>query len=186
MGKKEKNIGTMLKPLDSHKPADSVTFIPHERPDILRRLKEIKFDTADRLSANYMDLDWFGFEAISVYERNGKIVGFSSVAHREEYFDKDEARILNRYYESPDMRRTSKIIGDDHVCEMVAQQIDIAKKLGYKKVFISRSRSPRHLEMFIENVGIKTKTTWHMEDKKIAVCNPKNPECWQFKVWTEI
>jgi len=176
----------MLKPLDSHKPATSVTFLPHERPDVLRKLVKIKFNETDRLSANYKNLDWLNFEAISVYERNDKIIGFSSITHREQYFEKGEARILNRYYESADMRRTSKVIGDDHVCDMVKQQIAIATELGFKKVFISRCRSPRHLKKFIENVGNKTNTIWHMEDTKIAVCDPALEECWQYKAWMKL
>ena len=122
----------MLKPLDSHKPATSSTFLPHDRPEVLRKLNEMEFSESDRLSDNYKDLDWFGFEAISIYERDDKIIGFSSVIHRPEYFAKKECRILNRYFESVEMRRTSKIIGDDHVCEMIMQQLDIAKKIGFE------------------------------------------------------
>ena len=31
------------------------------------------------------------------------------------------------------MRRTSKVIADDHVCEIVLQQIDMAKKISIVK-----------------------------------------------------
>ena len=176
----------MLKPLDSHKPATSSTFLPHERPEVLRKLNEIEFSESDRLSDNYKDLDWFGFEAISIYERDDNIIGFSSIIHRPEYFAKKECRILNRYYESEEMRRTSKIIGDDHVCEMIMQQLDIEKKIGFEKAFISRCRSPRHLKKFMENVSTRTGTKWHMEDEKIAVCNPNFDECWQYKASTDL
>ena len=176
----------MLKPLDSHKPVTSTTFIPHERTDVLRTLKNYKFNESDRLADNYKGIDWFGLEAISVYERDGEIVGFSSIAHRPEYFEKGECRILNRYYESPEMRRTSKIIADDHVCEMAMQQIDMAKKIGFKKAFISRCRSPRHLTKFIDTMSTKTKTKWHLDGKKVAVCNPKIDECWQYKAWMDL
>ena len=176
----------MLKPLDSHKPAQSTTFLPHERTDVLRKLKEYKFNESDRLADNYKDIDWLNLEAISIYERKDEIVGFSSIIHREEYFDKGEVRILNRYYESADMRRTSKVIGDDHVCEMEQQQLEMAKELGYKKAFISRCRSPRHLKKLIENIGEKTGTKWQMLEDKVAVCDPKFDECWQYKACTEL
>jgi len=176
----------MLKPLDSHKPATSTTFIPHERTDVLRKLNDYEFNDSDRLSDNYKDIDWFNLDAISIYERAGKIIGFSSITHRSQYFEKGECRILNRYYESPEMRRTSKIIADDHVCEMTMQQLDTAKKLGYTKAFISRCRSPRHLKKFVDTMGAKTNTEWNMEHKKVAVCNPAIEECWQFKAWTEL
>ena len=159
----------MLKPLHSHKPAISTTFIPSERPDLVEQLSKITFDKKDSLYKNYVNLNWLTFEAISVYMREGDIVGFSTILKRDKYFDKDEVRILNRYYEMPKMRRTSKVIADDHVCEMVLQQIDMAKKLGYSKIFISREKSLRYFKKFIYNLGQKTNTTWNVSDNKIRV-----------------
>ncbi len=159
----------MLKPLHSHKPAISTTFIPSERPDLVEQLSKITFDKKDSLYENYVNLNWLTFEAISVYMREGNIVGFSTILKRDKYFDKDEVRILNRYYEMPKMRRTSKVIADDHVCEMVLQQIDMAKKLGYSKIFISREKSLRYFKKFIYNLGQKTNTTWNVSDNKIRV-----------------
>jgi len=159
----------MLKPLHSHKPAISTTFIPSERPDLIEQLSKITFDKKDSLYENYVNLNWLTFEAISVYMREGDIVGVSTILKRDKYFDKDEVRILNRYYEMPKMRRTSKVIADDHVCEMVLQQIDMAKKLGYSKIFISREKSLRYFKKFIYNLGQKTNTTWNVSDNKIRV-----------------
>ena len=159
----------MLKPLHSHKPAISTTFIPSERPDLIEQLSKITFDKKDSLYENYVNLNWLTFEAISVYMREGDIVGFSTILKRDKYFDKDEVRILNRYYEMPKMRRTSKVIADDHVCEMVLQQIDMAKRLGYSKIFISREKSLRYFKKFIYNLGQKTNTTWNVSDNKIRV-----------------
>ena len=159
----------MLKPLHSHKPAISTTFIPSERPDLIEQLSKITFDKKDSLYENYVNLNWLTFEAISVYMREGDIVGFSTILKRDKYFDKDEVRILNRYYEMPKMRRTSKVIADDHVCEMVLQQIDMAKKLGYSKIFISREKSLRYFKKFIYNLGQKTNTTWNVSENKIRV-----------------
>ena len=159
----------MLKPLHSHKPAISTTFIPSERPDLIEQLSKITFDKKDSLYENYVNLNWLTFEAISVYMREGDIVGVSTILKRDKYFDKDEVRILNRYYEMPKMRRTSKVIADDHVCEMVLQQIDMAKKLGYSKIFISREKTLRYFKKFIHNLGQKTNTTWNVSDNKIRV-----------------
>ncbi len=169
MGRNLKIFIIMLKPLHSHKPAISTTFIPSERPDLIEQLSKITFDKKDSLYENYVNLNWLTFEAISVYMREGDIVGFSTILKRDKYFDKDEVRILNRYYEMPKMRRTSKVIADDHVCEMVLQQIDMAKKLGYSKIFISREKSLRYFKKFIYNLGQKTNTTWNVSDNKIRV-----------------
>ncbi len=84
----------MLKPLHSHKPAISTTFIPSERPDLIEQLSKITFDKKDSLYENYVNLNWLTFEAISVYMREGDIVGFSTILKRDKYFDKDEVRIL--------------------------------------------------------------------------------------------
>ena len=108
------------------------------------------------MADNYKDIDWLDLEAISIYERENE------------------------------MRRTSKIIGDDHVCQMVQQQLEIAKSLGFKKAFISRCRSPRHLRKLVMAIGEKTKTEWNMLDDKVAVCDPKHDECWQYKAVTEL
>lgn len=159
----------MLNPLQSHKPAISTTFIPKDRPDIIQQLSKITFSNKDTLYKNYIDMNWLSFEAISVYTMKDEIVGFSTILKRDKYFDKNEVRILNRYYEMPKMRRTSKVIADDHVCEMVLQQIDIAKKLGYSKIFISREKSLRYFKKFIHNLGQKTNTVWSLPDTKIRV-----------------
>ena len=122
-----------------HKPAISTTFIPSERPDLIKQLSKITFDKKDSYE-NYVNLNWLTFEAISVYMREGDIIGFSTILKRDKYFDKDEVRILNRYYEMPKMRRTSKVIADDHVCQMVLQQIDITKMLYIlKSLLVERS-----------------------------------------------
>ena len=67
------------------------------------------------------------------------------------------------------MRRTSKVIADDHVCEMVLQQIDMAKKLGYSKIFISREKSLRYFKKFIYISRTKDKYSWNVSDNKIRV-----------------
>lgn len=57
----------MLKPLHSHKPAISTTFIPKDRPDIIQQLNKITFNSKDALYKNYIDMNWLSFEAISIY-----------------------------------------------------------------------------------------------------------------------
>ena len=177
----------MLNMLNSHKPANVYTFIPSDRPDIITELKSIEFDETDSLSKNYIyDMKWDEFEAVSIYERNDQIVGFSSVWHRPEYYESGEVRILNRYWESPNMRRTSKIIGDTHLIEMVIQQLDISKKIGLTKAFISREKTPKYFEKLITNIATKTQTHWNLEPNKVCVCRESNPSCWQYKAWTNL
>ena len=83
----------MLKPLHSHKPAISTTFIPKDRPDIIQQLNKITFNSKDALYKNYIDMNWLSFEAISIYTMKDEIVGFSTILKRDKYFDKNEERI---------------------------------------------------------------------------------------------
>lgn len=176
----------MLKPLDSHKSVTVSTMMTHDRPDVLRFLKNYTFDKKDRLNYNYERINWFDYEVISLYRRDRKIVGFSTISHRPEYYEPGECRILNRYYEAPEMRRTSKVFADDHVCLMVKQQMKFARQLGYTKVFISRTRSPNYFKRFIKTMAEKNKQKWIMEKNKIAVCDSNIDDCWQWKAWIEL
>ena len=84
------------------------------------------------------------------------------------------------------MRRTSKVFADDHVCEMVKQQLKMAKRLGYQKAFISRQRSPQYFKKFINTMSIKTKQNWILEKGKVSVCDPNIKDCWQYKAWIQL
>ena len=158
----------------------------HDRPDVLRVLRDFEFDPRDRLAKNYNSINWFDYEAISLYRRNRQIVGFSTMSHRPEYYEKGEVRILNRYFESKVMRRTSKVFADDHVCLMVKQQLALSKKLGYTKAFISRQRSPVYFKKFINTMAEKTGQQWYIEKDRVAVCDPKIEDCWQYKAWIKL
>lgn len=176
----------MLNSLNSHKPAKVVTFIPNKHPLLVKELKNFTFDATDSLATNYVNINWHEFSAISLYQRNGVIIGFSSIWHRPQFYDVGEIRILNRYYERKDMRVISKIIGDNHLIEMVKQQLEIAKKLGFNKAFISREKTPRYFKKLITSIAEKTNTKWIIEPEKVCVCVPEAPSCWQYKAWTKL
>jgi len=173
--------------LKSHKPATVRTFLPYENIDIVKKLESIKFDETDSLSKNYIyDMKWNDFDAVSIYERNNQIIGFSSVWHRSEYYQLNEVRILNRYWESSEMRKISKMIGGAHLIEMVTQQLNICKLLGRTRVFISRENSPRYFKRLVASIADKTQTHWNIEPNKVCVCGESNPSCWQYKAWTDL
>ena len=74
----------------------SVTsFFPEDMPDIIKQLSETVYD-----HVNYDGLDWFQFDCVSILQNGDDIVGFSSIWHRPEYYEKGEVRILNRYWEN--------------------------------------------------------------------------------------
>jgi hypothetical protein len=172
--------------LKSHKPAAVYTFVPSRQPAIIKQLNSIIFDSKDKLHKNYTDIDWNHFSAVSVYFRNNAIVGFSSVWHRPDFYEPKEARILSRYYEFSKMRRTSKIIADSHLIEMITQQIAISQQLGFAKVFISREKTPKYFAKLIQEIRVKTQRQWILEPQKVCVCKPSNFSCWQYKAWTDL
>lgn len=185
MAKKMKNFGISSNVTNSHKSAQIVSFIPKDNPEFIKKLSVITFE-GDKLSKNYVEIDWYKFDAISVYLKNHEICGFSSVWHRPEFYEPMEARILNRYWENPSFRRISKIIADNHLIEMINQQITISKYLGFNKIFISREKSPKYFRKLILNIENKTGFKWQISTEKVCVCSPSAPSCWQYKAWTYI
>ena len=168
---------------------DVITFKPEDRPDLIRKLKEISFDDLDQghfKKEDYISINWFDFECISVLIQDNKIYGFSSVWHRPEFYEKGEVRILNRYWEHPKLRMNGRIIARPHLVATVKHQLEYAKKAGYTKVFISRCRNPGFMKRLFIELGKKTNTEWNMHEGKVAVCDPKHESCWQHKGSYEI
>lgn len=159
------------------------TFVPEDDHKMIQKLKEIDFPTTDRLYKNYSSIDWYSFEAITVLLQDDKIVSFSSVWNRE-FYEFDEVRILNRYWKSMPSRRFLRVIAGVHNIESARQQMEISKKLGFKKCFISRERNKKYLSTFVEKIASSTGTEWNISPEKVSVCNPKEPSCWQYKAWT--
>ena len=161
-----------------------VTFEPNERPDLIKKLKEISFDDLDQghfKKEDYLSIDWFKFDCITVLLQDDNILGFSSVWHRPEYYEKGEVRILNRYWEHDCLRRPGRDIVRPHLLKSIQHQLQIAKRLGYKKAFISRCRNRLFMKNLFLQIEKKTGTKWQFSDKKVPVCNEQSPSCWQYK-----
>lgn len=171
--------------IDKNSECDVLTFAPEDRTDLLRQLKYIEFGS-DEMASNYENIDWFAFDCITVLLKEDKILGFSSVWHRPEYYESGEARILNRYWEHPKLRMNGRMIARPHLVATVQHQLAFAKKAGYKKVFISRCRNPGFMKRLFIELGEKTNTEWKMQPEKVAVCDPKHESCWQHKGTYEI
>ena len=156
---------------------DVLTFVPSERPDMIEQLKGLNF----RADPNYADIDWYEFVCISVMLKQDTVMGFSSVWHRPKYYQHDEVRILNRWWEHESLREHGMEIARPHVIASVDHQMQMSKQLGYNKAFISRERNPRFFKKLINTIGDKTNTKWYVFKDKQCVCMPKASSCWQYK-----
>ena len=104
---------------------DVITFKPEDRPDLLKKLKEISFDDLDEghfKKEDYTSINWFDFECITVLLQDDNIYGFSSVWHRPEFYEKGEVRILNRYWEHSIVRRPGRDIVKDHLLKTIQHE----------------------------------------------------------------
>jgi hypothetical protein len=171
--------------LNKNSGCDVLTFAPEEKIDMLRQLRQIDFGT-EEMASNYQDIDWFEFDCVTVLLKGSDVLGFSSVWHRPEYYGQGEVRILNRYWEHPSLRMNGRIIARPHLVATVQHQLAFARQAGYKRAFISRSRNPGFMKRLFVELAKKTNTEWKMHDSKVAVCDPKNELCWQYKGIYEI
>jgi hypothetical protein len=117
--------------------------------------------------------------AVSVYQVEEKILGFSTVFYRE-MFHKG-VRILNRFVKSSDYRfvnQTSSLSLETKT--MIEQQIDVAKKFNFDYVFMSRESKfgASSLRRYLNFSGKE----WIYTDDRYYVCKSK-PECRQYIAW---
>jgi len=159
---------------------DVLTFRPDENLEIIKKLEKINFDD-ENLSSNYNSINWYDFECITVLQKDSEILGFSSVWHRTKYYDSDEVRILNRYWEHKRLRMHGVQLARPHLISSVLHQLKYSKDLGFKKAFISREKNYRVMKKLISEIESKTATQWSIDNKKVCVCVPEAPSCWQYK-----
>lgn len=116
--------------------------------------------------------------AVSIYEQDSIIVGFSSVLHREMFGN--GVRILNRYVKTVDYRAVPvkrKIWDETKI--MIAQQIAVAKKYNFEYVFISRESNSGSSAL---KYYFKELPEWICLADKFRVCSG-GQQCEQYVAW---
>ena len=122
--------------------------------------------------------------ALTYYERDCEVLGFSSVIARDMW--NNSARIVNRMLKSRRYRfETSPGMMTDHTIEMLKQQIDFCRKEGFDTAFMSReSNSKNHaMKRYIRNMGF---TEWVIPEGRYKTSNYDSPECWQHVMYTPL
>jgi hypothetical protein len=135
-------------------------------------------DTMKRINNYRQDLKIKESIAISIFEQDYNILGFSSVLHREMFGN--GVRIINRFIKRFDYRfQNNKGNLTDETKIMIDQQLEVAKKYNFDYAFISReSKKPvSSLKHYFREFP-----EWICPLEKFYVCNG-GQSCKQYIVW---
>ena len=95
---------------------------------------------------------------------------------------------MNRYYRAPsswpflttEYARPSKLA-------VIAQQLEMAKRLNCEVAMITRDRAKRHLTKFADALTAKSEYTWEVTNNKCLVTpSYDNPRAWQYIAYTKL
>ena len=134
-------------------------------------------------------LDFTKQEAITVFIKESSILGFCTAWNRDIY-PPQTARILNRFWFDPQIRRTgTKVVLRLPVFISIEHQCLILRKKGFKWVFISRPYEGDQWcynakQILNEQSSIQD---WEVSNNLILVCKePSDPDCWQWLIFTKL
>lgn len=141
----------------------------------LDKVREMVNDLSeDKLAANYsfdnLAVDeWY---AVSLFSG-----GFSSIIWREHWGN--NCRILNRFYKVPAYRfeNKSRVISQETL-DMIDQQLDAAKQLGFDCAFMSRETKKQAFNHYKKHLPQQ----WFTPDKKYFMIGSS----YQHVMWTPI
>lgn len=123
--------------------------------------------------------------AITVYELDDTILGFSSILHRPLFGN--GVRIMNRFLKSDDYRFVNKkSLVSLETNEMIRQQLEYAANNNYSYAFISRKVSqsgPSALKHYKKYFNM---AEWHGDDKIYRVGEFNFKDNFQYVVWTPL
>jgi|TARA_R110002153_G_scaffold139193_2_gene289833 hypothetical protein len=168
------------------RPAEVTTFIPQLYPNLTEELntytKSLRGKDTHRLIKNYVDIDFFEYPFVTCLRQDKNIVGFST-GYTRDFYRENDIRILTRYYQDSQKLRTkfTREILRPTTFNIIVQQLEMAKRLGYDNCFISREpRTTAFFKKFIDAVNSATSYTWELKEGPFLVApDPPNPECWQ-------
>jgi len=168
------------------RPADIYSFVPTEYTELTDELNEYSRTLArrddHRLIKNYIDINFNQYPFVSMWKRNGSIVGFATGWSRDIY-PSGSIRILNRFYHDSDESRVkfTRELLRPSTFQCVQHQLLLAAKLGYDNAFISREpRTNKFFERFVSSLNLRSTHQWEFNAGPFLVApDPGNPECWQ-------
>ena len=167
------------------RPAEVTTFIPKLYPNLTEELntytKSLQVKDNHRLIKNYVDLDFFDYPFVTCLKQDKNIVGFSA-GYTRDFYRENDVRILTRYYQDSQKLRinfTREILRPT-TFNIIEQQIEMAKRLGYDNCFISRElRTSAFFNKFIDALNNATRYRWELSEGPYLIApDPHNSQCW--------
>jgi len=153
-------------------------------------LKVLKFisNSNDKLKNNYIDLDPKKFLSFTALLNDDQIIGFSGLQSSFERWGPNIVRCSTRMWIHPNYRSTgmTKFTQGDKFLNsfyLIPKQLEIAKKLKYSCVFMSRESNPRAFAEWSKLVNRNTGSNFQNLKDRYNVCGSLDtiPEsCKQF------
>lgn len=142
-------------------------------------------DSNDNLKHNYTSIQFSDFESFTMLVSGNSVVAFSGLQFLPERWGRQTARVLSRFYISPEYRHGSTLLTDDLYTEyMLPTQISIARGMGLSSVFISRQHGLMSFGKFISQVNDTIRdTNFELLNGRYDICGIEKPvpeSCKQF------
>ena len=183
----EENILTNFE-IQSFDPKKSTEFLKDLE---LYREQIVKTYPVDKRIENFKlkRLNFLDQEAITIFKKKSKIVGFSTAWHRKSHYPLQTARILNRFWLDKTLRRGVKIILRLPIFLSIEHQSRILRDKGFQWIFISLHFESAYWPKLAEKILNRHSTIkrWKASKELFLVCpNTNNPTCWQWLLFAPL
>lgn len=167
------------------RPADIYTFIPELYTDLTLELNDYSKTLANtdehRLLENYTNIDFFEFPFVSMWKRDGRVVGFAT-GYTRDLYPNNSIRILNRFYHGTDSRVpfTREVLRPSFF-HCISQQLILAERQNFDYAFFSREpRTNKHIKKLVDALNLRSTYNWQFEEGPFLMTpSYNNPKAWQ-------
>lgn len=149
-----------------------------------KKIEKIK-DSNDNLKDNYTSIQFNNFESFTMLVSDDNVIAFSGLQFLPERWGHQTARVLSRFYISPEYRHGSTLLTNElYTKYMLPTQISKARIMGLSSIFVSRQYRLQSFSKFISRVNDTIQDTgFELLDGRYDVCGIEKPvpeSCKQF------
>jgi len=138
-----------------------------------QRVLQLIEKSNDALKENYRNLNPHNFERFTTLIKDGKIMAFSALQIDEQKWFPETGRAITRAWKDDSLRVIGKFSdGDESVFRNynIPDQLEHAKKIGLKTIFISRESKPRAFQNWLDGVNSVNNTNFEILPIQYNVC----------------